>query len=246
MSADHIDDHLEHFSPSAQETQALATFDTRHAELSQLVRPGMTLRFLRARGLNIDQAAAMIGAHMEWREQMQPDAITVAPGSGLDICDRSGYWRYLHNTPDGTPVVYCSVGLWNPHEYAQEDYIQFAALQAVRTERIMTLTGSTQHIAIVDLTGWAMWHGSYIGYQKQMASIAQNHFPERVSTVLLLNSPFMFRGAWKVISQFLGENTTSKIHFVNDQQAAAMYEQLGVDPQIVANWEQMPVPGWPE
>ena len=68
--------------------QALATFDSRHAELSQLVRPGMTLRFLRARGLNIDQAAAMIAAHMEWREQMQPEAITVAPGSGLDICDR--------------------------------------------------------------------------------------------------------------------------------------------------------------
>ena len=55
-----------------------------------------------------------------------------------DCCFRSGYWRYLHNTPDGTPVVYCSVGLWNPHEYAQEDYIQFAALQAVRTERCYT------------------------------------------------------------------------------------------------------------
>ncbi len=44
-----------------------------------------------------------------------------------------------------------------------------------------------------------------------MASIAQTQFPERVSTVLLLNAPFLFWSVWAVISKLLGEQTTSKV-----------------------------------
>ena len=40
-------------------------------------------------------------------------------------------------------------------------------------------------------------------------------------------------------------DTTSKVHFVSSAQAADMYDELGVDPEIVARWQEMPVPGWP-
>ena len=67
-----------------------------------------------------------------------------------------------------------------------------------------------------------------------------SHYAQPFSTAIL-NSHYQ-----QPLSTAISTKVLCQIHFVNDQQAAAMYEQLGVDPQIVANWEQMPVPGWPQ
>ena len=44
-----------------------------------------------------------------------------------------------------------------------------------------------------------MWHATYISYIKELVSIAQDHYPERLANVFIVDAPFIFKGVWSVI-----------------------------------------------
>ena len=54
-----------------------------------------------------------------------------------------------------------------------------------------------------------------MGYINRLVDIAQNQYPERLRRVLLVNAPFLFRGAWSIISPWLDPVTKAKVKFVS-------------------------------
>jgi hypothetical protein len=54
----------------------------------------------------------------------------------------------------------------------------------------------------------------------------QNHYPERLGVLILVDAPFLFRAFWKVISPFVDAKTLKKVVFVsgNDKEKRKVLE----------------------
>lgn len=48
-----------------------------------------------------------------------------------------------------------------------------------------------------------------------VVACAQNHYPERLGVLILVDAPFVFRAFWKVISPFVDAKTLKKVVFVS-------------------------------
>ena len=113
------------------------------------------------------------------------------------------------------------VAKWNPHEYPLEQYVRYVGFFMAQSERRMAEAGATEHVVLFDMAGWAMWHGRYMSYIKQLVGIAQDQYPERLGRAVLLHVPTLFKAAWAVISKFIDARTEAKVHFIDDKDLAA-------------------------
>lgn len=50
---------------------------------------------------------------------------------------------------------------------------------------------------------------------RKLIYIAQAQYPERLHKCLLINAPYGFSTAWKLVRALLDEKTASKVHFVS-------------------------------
>jgi hypothetical protein len=68
---------------------------------------------------------------------------------------------------------------------------------------------------------------------RKLLYVAQAQYPERLYKTLLVNAPFGFEAAWKLIQPLLDEKTASKIHFckladlVQDIDPAVLSQEYG-------------------
>ena len=68
---------------------------------------------------------------------------------------------------------------------------------------------------IMDLKGVGISRVSSVyGYVKQASSISQDHYPERLGKLYLINAPWGFSGVWSVVKGFLDPVTVNKIHIL--------------------------------
>ena len=198
------------YQPTEEDTTSLSEFLTTYPE-HQHIAPGKVLRFLRARKYKPDQANDMLNNHLEWCRKWLPNQVKQE-----DVNEKamlSGCWRYLGKGSHGYPVAWVQTKYWNPHDYSKDEYETYVAYFSAMLERQMT--SQTQHVIVFDMSGWAIWHGSYLSYIKRLIDIAQNQYPERLFRVLMINSPFLFRASWVVIKPWLDPVTASKVVFVS-------------------------------
>lgn len=55
-----------------------------------------------------------------------------------------------------------------------------------------------------------MRHGS-IPFVKQVVKVDQDHYPERLSSMFIVNGPVVISGAWTVVRAFLDPVTRGKV-----------------------------------
>ena len=209
-----VDETVTLYNITLEEEQVLAQFLVEYPAHS-VVQPGKVLRFLRARKQDLELTNDMLNNHLEWIERVQPNKISAADvdKNAMD----SGCWRYLGLSDDGSPVVWVQVSLWNPHEYDNTSYEIYVAYFESMLERQMIT--NTFNVVVFDMSGWAFWHASYLGYIKILVDIAQNQYPERLRRVVLVNAPFLFRSCWVVIRPWLDPVTAAKVVFVSGVEA---------------------------
>ncbi|CAK4084431.1 unnamed protein product [Aphanomyces euteiches] len=70
-----------------------------------------------------------------------------------------------------------------------------------------------KHICIFDLSGVGLKHiaPKVINYFQPIFSLGQQYYPESLHRLYLINAPFVFWGAWKVIQTFIDPETRDKI-----------------------------------
>ena len=80
---------------------------------------------------------------------------------------------------------------------------------------------------IMDLKGVGISRFSSVyGYVKQASSISQDHYPERLGKLYLINAPWGFSGVWSVVKGFLDPVTVAKIHILGGNYQAELLGQV--------------------
>jgi len=80
-------------------------------------------------------------------------------------------------------------------------------------------------VVVMDFRGYSMFNSPPMRASKASLAILQNHYPERLSKFVLLNSPALFLVFFRAISPFIDPVTRSKVQFVSGS-AATQRETL--------------------
>lgn len=186
---------------------------------------GRMQRFLRARGGDVQAAAAMLRADIEWRAQHQipPPLSAFAPR----LAQRKGY--FIGVAKSGMPVAVVNIGRHSNTEPVDENiafsiYMLELAIQAMRdgVEKVMVL---------IDFDGFGMRCIDY-PFLRRAIEILQNNYPERLGLVCLMEAPFVCQAAWRVIRPWLDEETRDKIKFLSGSDGRRALLEL-IDAELV-------------
>jgi hypothetical protein len=80
---------------------------------------------------------------------------------------------------------------------------------------------------IMDLKGVGITKVSSVyGYVRQASAISQDHYPERLGKLYLINAPWGFSGVWSVVRGFLDPVTVNKIHILGTNYQSELLGQV--------------------
>jgi hypothetical protein len=68
-------------------------------------------------------------------------------------------------------------------------------------------------------------------FVKLAISIGQDYYPEIMYKMFLINAPFLFRGAWALISPFIDEKSRAKMSILGSSYHKELFKL--VDPEMV-------------
>lgn len=114
------------------------------------------------------------------------------------------------------------LNLWDPHAYddnleeSVEEYVRYVLYMIELM--IGSMSEQQQFVVLFDLSGFYV---SMIFYRnvrlmiRKLIYVAQAQYPERLHKALLVNAPYGFQTAWKMIRPLLDEKTASKIRFLS-------------------------------
>jgi CRAL/TRIO domain len=125
-----------------------------------------------------------------------------------------GAIRLAGKARDGRPVVMVQARYYWPK--LVEDNIQIVYFFTFYVDGVCRMSETAGHetfYAIADLEGFSMSNFS-LAQIKIAISILQNHYPERLGTIFVINAPFVFTAAWRLIQPLLDERTRSKIEIL--------------------------------
>lgn len=67
---------------------------------------------------------------------------------------------------------------------------------------------------------------SVYGYVKSVSSISQDHYPERLGKLYMINAPWGFSSVWGVIKGWLDPVTVNKIHVLGSSYQSELFSQV--------------------
>lgn len=185
--------------------------DVGAAVASGWLSPATYCRYLRARGWRVDKAATMLVATLKWRAEYRPEEIRVE--DVWDEFENEGK-MYVSDRKDdaGRPIIYQRPGLDNTTDRETKvRYLVYTvekALASIDDPAVETMTIITDFGGYSQLTGMRN-----IKISKDVASILQNHYPERLGAVYMLNNPWVWKIFWAAVSPFVDRKTRDKITF---------------------------------
>eukprot|EP00298_Acanthocystis_sp_HF-20_P002566 c12973_g1_i1.p1 GENE.c12973_g1_i1~~c12973_g1_i1.p1 ORF type:complete len:257 (+),score=112.24 c12973_g1_i1:42-773(+) len=203
------------------------------------------VKFLRAKEKNVDDAAEMLAEHLTWLHKWKPSTITT---DDIKNALPNGSIRYLGKAKSGSLVILCDARYWRPEKYDSDENIRYFAFWVNHLTKMMD--GPTgQIITIFDQSEFSLSQTTYVNYDLEYVSIAQNHFPESLELAYVLNGSTFFEIVWKIVSPLLRERTTSKIKFLSGDEVAPGLLEI-IDASVLpkaygGNAELPPMPNLP-
>ncbi|KAG5439940.1 hypothetical protein PCANB_000222 [Pneumocystis canis] len=197
------------------------------------------LRFLRARKFDVAQAKAMFIECEKWRKDFGVDDIV----KNFHYHEKMGvfkyYPQYYHKEDkEGRPVYIEQLGKINLHEmykitteermlqnlvYEYEKFINYRLPACSRKYGKLIETSCT----IMDLKGVGISSiSSVYGYVKKASAIGQARYPERMGKFYMINAPWGFSSAFRVIKLLLDPATVSKIYILGTDYKSVLLEQI--------------------
>nr|GEV71475.1 hypothetical protein [Tanacetum cinerariifolium] len=167
-------------------------------------------RYLEARNWNLEKAKKMLEDTLEWRSNYKPEKICwdeVAHEGETGKVSRANFVDL-----SGRPVLIMRPGKQN----TKTGDGNVRHLVYLIENAILNLPdGQEQMSWLIDFTGYSM-NASNIQLKttRDIVNVLQNHYPERLATIILYNPPKMFQALFKILSYFIDPKTYLKIKFV--------------------------------
>jgi hypothetical protein len=137
-----------------------------------------------------------------------------------------GAIRLAGKSKDGRPVIMAQARYYWPK--LVEDNIQIVYFFTFYVDAICKMAEDAGHetfFAIADLEGFSMANFS-LSQMKLAIGILQNHYPERLGMIFVINAPFVFTAAWRLIQPLLDERTRNKIDILGSDYLAKVTEHI--------------------
>ncbi|PWW78417.1 hypothetical protein C7212DRAFT_293415 [Tuber magnatum] len=197
------------------------------------------LRFLRARKFDVNLAKAMFVECENWRREFKVDEII----QGFVYTEKPDvfkyYPQYYHKTDkDGRPVYIEQLGkidlnamykITTADRMLKNLVLEYERLADPRLPACSRKAGKLLETCctVMDLRGVGITSiSSVYNYVKSASAISQNYYPERLGRLYLINAPWGFSGAFKVIKAFLDPITVDKIHILGSGYQPELLKQI--------------------
>ena len=191
------------------------------------------LRFLRARKFQVDKSWEMLRKHLEWRRIERIDAMSAQVGADVLGVPVERLWDHLPTWTQGFdrhggPVIYKDWGSFNVsralielnipvenlvryHIWQNEQAAKLLGHQSIELGRPVT-----KFSCVFEAKGWHPGLASRIAmaFLKGIAIADQNHFPERLRCVVVVNAPAVIAFVWRVVSSWLDPVTRDKVRIL--------------------------------
>ncbi|KAL1537464.1 phosphatidylinositol transfer protein 3-like [Salvia divinorum] len=177
----------------------------------------MIRRFLRARDLNVDKASAMFLKYLKWRREAIPNGFISPSEISNDLAQNKLFMQGYDRA--GRPIVVLFSARHKPASTTVEEFKRFNIYGLEKICARMP-SGHEKFTSISDMQGWGYVNSDIRGYLAAL-SILQDYYPERLGKLLIINAPYIFITAWKIVYPFIDENTKKKIVFVEDKKLRA-------------------------
>ena len=240
-------EHPEDFSPEADLTpkhkEALEGFDTRVAngdggehlandDMMRWADAMCRLRYLRARGWDLDKAFALFAATVEWRAEYQPWVGSNRMERTLLQREAGSQKMYLAGRDrSGRPIVVMRPARDNTGDEDAEWKVRYLVwITEKAVEMMRAEVGVEKMVWIVEMSGMkvAMTHSMSI--TKECINVMQSHYVERLGKAFFVNAPWLFNALWRVISPFLDPVTKAKVSFIKSNRAGLEELHQTIDP----------------
>jgi hypothetical protein len=184
------------------------------------------LRFLRARKFDISKTLEMFEKFLEWRtEHRANEAMVIYKCPNIEkvkeLYNHGYHGTDLQGRPfyidqpckfhiDEITAICDKEELYSYHvrEYENLLHVKFPACSAAAGRKI------EQSFTLINVEGFSM--GKLKEKSREFIKIAigigQDNYPEIMAKMYIVNSPFMFKAAWQIISPFIDQKTLDKIH----------------------------------
>ena len=145
--------------------------------------------------------------------------------------DRRGQPVSIERLGHSQPALLCQAvtleQLMLYHHYHMENKGALFAAESV--ERDVVVRGCK----VMDLEGLGKQHltGRGIAYFKSVISASQDNYPETMGSLFIINAPWVFNIAWKMVRPLLHANTLDKIHILGSDYQAVL--QQHIDPKHI-------------
>jgi hypothetical protein len=176
---------------------------------------GTLSRYLRAHNNNLTHAKRGLEATVLWRETSISSTFVCAPCK--DTNGAAHCFIPLGTDASGATIVYgcparASAGGEVTHTLAH--CVNALEKQWTSCDNLDN-HGSRQWVWIVDFKGFGLTHSMNARLGIAFASVFRDHFPERLSSIILINPPFIFKALIAAIGAIADARTLAKLHQVD-------------------------------
>ncbi|OQR90671.1 hypothetical protein THRCLA_22524 [Thraustotheca clavata] len=202
-------------------------------------------RYLTARNYEEKEALKLLRSSMKWREENNVGLYTkqlMIPMEKMEAV-RKYMPQGCHGVDkEGNVLFFEHLGFLDTDSMAKvcklEDVLT-AHIQKCEYQMHQTYPNAankfgkamTKSTVIYNLSGIGIHTFKKVVYQfiKEVAVINQDHYPETLNRVFIVNTPLFFYGTWKLIEVFLNENSRKKITILGKNYRDTLLQYISPD-----------------
>eukprot|EP00656_Telonema_subtile_P005809 TRINITY_DN12654_c0_g1_i2.p1 TRINITY_DN12654_c0_g1~~TRINITY_DN12654_c0_g1_i2.p1 ORF type:complete len:314 (-),score=102.85 TRINITY_DN12654_c0_g1_i2:58-999(-) len=231
---------------------ALGDLMQRAREAAVLCPPHVLVRFLQAKRFDVEEALEAVLVTENWRSFGPQRANNILQefeqeGSAVYVCPSklravSELWEfgYHHTDKQGRPLFINRIGQGDPTQLLEVLSVQEHLLWHVQQredcyDRIFPACSHSagrlvdKTLSIIDVGGLnakVLSNPQFKEAFKELSALDEAHYPEFVGRCIVINTSFMVRMAWKVISAFLNPKSVSKVAILGTDYKETLLQEV--------------------
>ena len=184
-------------------------------------------RYLRARNHDLAKATNMLRATLRWRAAYGTATIV---RDKFPIIEKEAATGKTYVAPGRDKAGRATIIMRSKHENTNDHDGNVLHLVYQMERAVKACEKEEKWNIVIDFNGYAK--NTPLKTSKAVLSTMQDHYPERLNKAFLVDAPWLFLGAFKLISPFIDPVTRKKIVFVKgsaEKRAAVLLEHYELD-----------------